>query len=201
MQVVSIAECSNQAFSNAFHLQFATWTTCKTFVLSNFERPLQTSFTVSVRTRPTLLFDSVMCEAYFVNSVKKLGFNCIKIFHLMKYIVGYTVTVWKFSLKVTGETRFPDRISDDIPPQMRILNMVIHILLHFCSLFLNWSIASGRMPHVIQRNMTWLMTSNFPTVYSRIYCHKCFTLSNQTSRYKSKCTRISVCWHKAGQNT
>ena len=30
----------------------------------------------------------------------------------------------------------------------------------------------------------------FPTVYRRIYCRKFFTLSNQTSRYKSKCIRI-----------
>ena len=26
-----------------------------------------------------------------------------------------------------------DRISDDIPPEMKILNMVIPILMHFCS--------------------------------------------------------------------
>ena len=30
----------------------------------------------------------------------------------------------------------------------------------------------------------------FPTVYCRIYCHKCFVLSNQKSRYKTKCIRI-----------
>ena len=30
----------------------------------------------------------------------------------------------------------------------------------------------------------------FPAVYRRIYCHKYLTLSNQTSRYKSKCIRI-----------
>ena len=32
------------------------------------------------------------------------------------------------------------RISDDIPPQMKILNMVIPILMHFCSFVSNWSI-------------------------------------------------------------
>ena len=32
----------------------------------------------------------------------------------------------------------------------------------------------------------------FPTVYRRIYCRNFFfTLSNQTSRYKSKCIRIT----------
>ena len=30
----------------------------------------------------------------------------------------------------------------------------------------------------------------FPIVYHRIYCHKFLMSSNQTSRYKSKCTRI-----------
>ena len=32
----------------------------------------------------------------------------------------------------------------------------------------------------------------FTTVYHRIYCRKCLTLSNQTSRYKSKCIRIRI---------
>ena len=31
----------------------------------------------------------------------------------------------------------------------------------------------------------------FPTVYHRIYCRKFLTLSNQTSRYKIKCIRMS----------
>ena len=35
-----------------------------------------------------------------------------------------------------------DCISEDIPPQMKILNMVIPILIQFCSLVSNWSIAS-----------------------------------------------------------
>ena len=30
----------------------------------------------------------------------------------------------------------------------------------------------------------------FPTVYRRIYCRKFLTLSNQISRYKTKCIRI-----------
>ena len=52
-----------------------------------------------------------------------------------------------------------ERISDNIPPQMKILNMVIPILMHFCSFVPNWSVESGLMPHVIQRNVTKLMTS------------------------------------------
>ena len=78
-----------------------------------------------------------------------------------------------------------DRISEDIPPQMKILNMVIPILMHFCSFFLNWSIAiiSGVINDV----------KLFPTVYHRIYCCKFWTLSNQISRYKSKYIRIGTC--------
>ena len=32
-----------------------------------------------------------------------------------------------------------ERISDDTPPQMEILNMVIPILMHFCSFVSSWS--------------------------------------------------------------
>ena len=35
-----------------------------------------------------------------------------------------------------------ERKSDDIPPQMKILNIVILILTHFCSFFSNWSVAT-----------------------------------------------------------
>ena len=35
-----------------------------------------------------------------------------------------------------------ERISDDIPPQMKILNMVIPILMHFCSFVANRSVAT-----------------------------------------------------------
>ena len=36
-----------------------------------------------------------------------------------------------------------ERISDDIPPQMKISNMVIPILMQFCSFVANWSITVG----------------------------------------------------------
>ena len=32
----------------------------------------------------------------------------------------------------------------------------------------------------------------FPTIYRRIFCHKFLTITNQTSRYKSKCIRMYV---------
>ena len=78
-----------------------------------------------------------------------------------------------------------ERISDDIPPQMKILNMVIPILMRFCSFVSE--------PHKAARHQTKGDVTDdvklFPTVYRRIYCRKFLTLSNQTSRYKRKCIR------------
>ena len=80
-------------------------------------------------------------------------------------------------------------ISDDIPPQRKSLDMVIPIQMHFCSFVSNWSVAIRIKQHVIQRNVTILM-SLFPTVYDRIFCRKFLTLSNWTSRYIIKFIRI-----------
>ena len=54
-----------------------------------------------------------------------------------------------------------ERISDDIPPQMKILNMVIPILMHFCNFLSNQSVESCIKRHVIKRNVTYLVTSNY----------------------------------------
>ena len=59
----------------------------------------------------------------------------------------------KFSFTATQNV-ISERISDDIPPQMKILNMAIPVLMHFCSFVSNWSVASSIMPHVIQGNVT-----------------------------------------------
>ena len=40
-----------------------------------------------------------------------------------------------------------DRISDNIPPKMEILNWVIPILMHFCSFVSNWSFGSHKATH------------------------------------------------------
>ena len=74
-----------------------------------------------------------------------------------------------------------ERISDKIPPQMKILNMVIPILMHFYSLVSNWIGASRIKPHKGVRHPTKYDVINdvklFPTVYHRIYCPKFLTLS------------------------
>ena len=61
-----------------------------------------------------------------------------------------------------------ERISDDIPPRMKILNMVIPILMCFYKLFSNWSVASRIKPRKGVRRRTKYDTINdvklFPTV-------------------------------------
>ena len=86
-----------------------------------------------------------------------------------------------------------ERISDDIPPKIKILNMVIPIQMHF---FFKLELCT---PLKTARHPTKCDVINdvklFPTVYRRIYCRKFLTLSNQTSRYKSKCIRIDfIAW-------
>ena len=51
-----------------------------------------------------------------------------------------------------------DHITDDIPTQMKTLNMVIPILMHLCSFI---SIDKLHKPHVIKLNVMLLMTSNY----------------------------------------
>ena len=79
-----------------------------------------------------------------------------------------------------------EHISDDIPPQIKIWNMVIPLQFHFelerCK------------PHRAACHPTKYdvidNAKQFPTVYRRIYCRKFLTLSNQMSCCKSKCIRI-----------
>ena len=47
-----------------------------------------------------------------------------------------------------------DLISYKIPPQMKMLNMIISILMHNCMFVSNWCVASGIKARVIQRNVT-----------------------------------------------
>ena len=85
----------------------------------------------------------------------KLGDNCIQNFHLGWYIVGYTVGNLVLRRRASGAVKRDfERISDDIHPQMKILNMVIPILMQFCSLSSNWIVASRIQPHVIQPKVT-----------------------------------------------
>ena len=83
------------------------------------------------------------------------------------------------------------RISDDIPPKMKIMNMVIPILMHFWSFVSNWSFTSlHKTAHQPTKSDVITDVKLFLTVYRRIYCHKFLMLSNQMTCYKIKCIRI-----------
>ena len=102
-----------------------------------------------------------------------------------------------------------ERISDDIPPQMKILNMVIPILMHYQHFpfkktrkmysvaLIHPAAASCIKPLasciyslVNQWKASLRNDVGFPTVYCRIYCRKFMTLSNQTMCCICKCIRI-----------
>ena len=102
-----------------------------------------------------------------------------------------------------------ERISDDIPPQMKILNTVIPILMHYQHFYFKKTVkmyfvalirpaaagcikplASCIYSLVNQWKVTLRNDVGFPTVYLRIYCRKFMTLSNQTLRCICKCIRI-----------
>ena len=57
------------------------------------------------------------------------------------HIVGYTVGILVLRRRPSGAVKHFFRtvqcISDDIPPQMKILKMVVPILMHFCSFVSN----------------------------------------------------------------
>ena len=59
-------------------------------------------------------------------------------------------------------------------------------------------------PHKVARHSTRCDVINdvnlFPTVYCRIYSRKFLALSNQTSRYKTKCIRIHNDFHRNSQD-
>ena len=135
---------------------------------------------------PSLLDNVKSTNSHDTDSWKTryLGDKCIQNFHLGRYIVRYTVG----NLVLRRHSVISDRISDDIPSQMKILNMVIPILLHFCNFVSNWK-PNNAAPYPTKCDAI-NDVKMFPTVYRRICSHKFLTLSNQTSCYKSKCIRI-----------
>ena len=87
-----------------------------------------------------------------------------------------------------------ERISDNITPQMKILNTVISVLMRFYILVSNLSVASHKKPHKGVCHPTKCDVINdvklFPTVFRRIYCRKFLVLFKQMSRNRSLCIRI-----------
>ena len=85
-----------------------------------------------------------------------LGDNCIQNLNVERYITGYTVKniVLQWPMSRAVKCDFQTYIFNDIPPQMKILNMDIPILMHFCSFISILSVTCRIVPHVIQQNVT-----------------------------------------------
>ena len=84
-----------------------------------------------------------------------------------------------------------DCISNDIPTQMNILNMVIHILMYFCACLPLKSLIRLKIG-VLQSACHPMKCDVFNDIklFPTVYCSKFFTISNQQWRYKSKCIRM-----------
>ena len=123
-----------------------------------------------------------------------LGDNCIQNFHLGRYIVRYTVGNLVFRRRASGA------VKRDFRTYIRLytsLNENFEYGYPHSNALLQFRLESERWkPHKATRHPTKCDVINdvnmFPAVYRRIYCCKFLTLSNQTSRYKSKCIRINI---------
>ena len=84
-----------------------------------------------------------------------------------------------------------ERISDDIPPKWNFEYVYPHsnALLQFGLESERWKQHKAAR-HPAKCDVIYDVKL-FPAVYRRIYCRKFLTLSNQTSRYKSKCIRMT----------
>ena len=121
-----------------------------------------------------------------------LGDNCIQIFHLGRYIVGYTVGNLVLRRRASGAVKrdFRTYIRQYTSPNENFEYGYLH-----SNVLLQFELKMERCkPHKAARLPTKCDVINdiklFPTVYRMIYCRKFLTLSNQTSCYKSKCIRI-----------
>ena len=119
-----------------------------------------------------------------------------------KWITVFKFFFWRDTSDIRSETEFygdaqaepsnviSQRISDYIPPQMKLLNMVIPILMRFYRLISHWSTASRIKPYKGVRHLTKCDLINdiklFLTVYRMIYCRKFKALSNQTLHNKKQ---------------
>ena len=120
--------------------------------------------------------------------------NYIQNFHLGRYIVGYTVGNLVLRRRASGAVKrdFRTYIRRYTSPNENFEYGYPHsnALLQF---HLKLSVASRTN---VARHPTKCDVINdvklFPTVYRRIYCRKFLTLSNQKSRYKSKCIRMTT---------
>ena len=129
--------------------------------------------------------------------VNKLGDNCIQNIHLGRYIVGYTVGNLVLRRRASGAVKrdFRTYIRRYTSPNENFECGYPH-----SNAILQFRLESERWkPHKAARHPRKCDVINdvklFPAVYRRICCRKCLTLSNQTSRYISKCIRMMFLLH------
>ena len=122
------------------------------------------------------------------------GITVFKSFYLGRYIVGYTVGNLVLRRRASGAVKreFRTYIRRYTSPNGNFEYGYPH-----SNALLQFRLKLERCkPHNAARHSTKCDVINdvklFLTVYHRIYCRKFLTLSNQTSRYKSKCIRIRV---------
>ena len=128
----------------------------------------------------------------------ELGYNCIQNFYLGRYIVRYTVGNLVLRRRASGA------VKRDFRPYIRRYTSPSENFEYGYpnsnALLLFWLESERRKPHKAARHPRKCNVINdvklFPAVYRRIYCRKFLTLSNQTSRYISKCIRMMHNWIK-----
>ena len=125
-------------------------------------------------------------------TVCKLGDNCIQNFNLGRYIVGYTVGNLVLRRRASGAVKrdFRTYIRRYTSPNENFEYSYPH-----SNAPLQFRLESERWkPHKAACHPTKYDVIDdvklLPAVYRRIYCRKFLSLSNQRSRYKSKCIRI-----------
>ena len=123
----------------------------------------------------------------------KLGDNCLQNFHLGRYIVGCMVGNLVLRRRASGTVKRDSRtyIRRYTSPNKNFEYGYPH-----SNALLQFELKLERCkPYTAARHSTICDViydvKLFPTVYRRIYCRKFLTLSNQTSRYKFKCSRIA----------
>ena len=87
-------------------------------------------------------------------------------------------------------------MSYDIHPKMKILNMVISILVHFCSFISIWAL-QATLIRMSSNEMWWFNDVKlFPTVYHRIYCCNFWRYPIRCCVTKSSALEIICAWLK-----
>ena len=114
----------------------------KIFVLSNFEWPLKTG----------CIFKALTVMRDRLN-ISRNNLVITKIF-----IVGSCI--WNIKRRICQQALYLGDICIQNSPNKN-LNIIIPILIHFLQFCHNLSAASRIKPHIIQRNVTYLMSSNY----------------------------------------